>query len=76
MSNFYDSRFLRGRVNDGQVFTSRRLQRVLVGSEPGYAGSLSPNEHQPTTKNYCCFSAPAGLVFAIFCARPVTYFAY
>src|ERR1700720_220494 len=49
-ANFCDRSFALWSRNNGEPLTRNFAQRRFVGCEPDRAGSLSPNEHQPTTK--------------------------
>jgi hypothetical protein len=48
--NFCDGSFALWSRNNGEPLAPYFTQRRFVGCEPDRAGSLSPNEHQPTTK--------------------------
>src|SRR6476660_3499483 len=50
IGNFRDRTFAICSRNNGEPLAPYFTQRCFVGYEPDRAGSLSPNEHQPTTK--------------------------
>src|SRR5437660_12418759 len=59
--NFRDRTFAICSRNNGEPPAPYFTQRRFVGCEPDRAGSLSPNEHQPTTKKI--ISCPRFLSF-------------
>src|SRR5436190_11486 len=59
--NFRDRTFAIWSRNNGEPAAPYFTQRRFVGCEPDRAGSLSPNEHQPTTKKI--ISCPRFLSF-------------
>src|SRR5882757_2160773 len=59
--NFRDCTFALWSRNNGEPLARYFTQRRFVVCEPDRAGSLSPNEHQPTTKKI--ISSPRFLSF-------------